>query len=109
MSVALFLAALLAPAQAQGPSALLPREGSSTRWDWRHCTRLSADAQLRSRALSMDAGPVIEKAFRECEPLFQKVARTQSPDDLRRLKEEQSELIKLDVEMFYFDRATGLI
>lgn len=109
MSFALFVAALLAPAPAQDPSAFLPREGSSTRWDWRHCTRLSADAQLRARSLSMDAGPVIEKAFADCDALFRKVARTQSSDDLQHLKDEQSELIKLDVEMFYFDRATGQI
>jgi hypothetical protein len=109
MNAALLLASLLAPAQAEAPSALLPREGSSTRWDWRHCTRLSADAQLRSRPLSMDFESVVQKAFQDCDPLFKKVARTQSPDDLERMKEEQTGLIKLDVEMFYFDRATGLI
>lgn len=109
MTIALFLAALLAPAQAEDPSQFLPREGSSTLWDWRHCTRLSADAQLRSRALSLDAAPVIEKAFRDCEPLLVKVDRTQSAEDIQQMKEEQSQLIKLDVEMFYFDRVTGQI
>jgi hypothetical protein len=115
MSFALILAAMLAPAAAQAPapaesrSAYLPREGSSTRWDWRNCTRLSTDAQLRSRPLSMEYESVAAKAFMECEPLFKKVARTQSPDDLAALKAEQSRLIKADVETFYFDRTTGLI
>jgi hypothetical protein len=107
MSLTLIFVALLS--QGQDPSSWLPRDGSSTRWDWRHCTRLSADAQLRSRPLSMDHADVVEKAFEECGPLLEKVARTQSPDDLAQLKAEQSELIKLDVEMFYFDRATGHI
>ena len=109
MSFTLLLAALLAPAQADSPSQWLPREGSSTRWDWRHCTRLSADAQLRSRPLSIEIGEVVEKAFADCDPLLKKVARTQSADDLERMKEEQSRLIKLDVEMFFFDRMTGQI
>ena len=52
---------------------------------------------------------MVKKAFLECADLFEKVAVTQSPDDLERLKEEQSRLIKLDVEMFYFDRMTGHI
>jgi hypothetical protein len=109
MNPAVILAALLAAAQVAAPSPYLPREGSSARWDWRHCTRLSTDEQLRARALSMEADTVVAKAFADCEPLFRKVARTQSPDDLEQLKEEQSRLIEADVEIFYFDKATGLI
>jgi hypothetical protein len=115
MTPAIILAAMLAPAAApatapaEGRSAYLPREGSSTRWDWRNCTRLSTDAQLRSRPLSMEYETVAARAFMDCEPHFRKVARTQSPDDLAALKAEQTQLIKADVETFYIDRATGQI
>jgi hypothetical protein len=109
VSITVILSALLLSSPAEPPSAYLPRDGSSTRWDWRHCTRLSTDTQLRSRPLSMEYESVAKKAFDECEALFKKVARTQSPDDLQRLQAEQTELIKADVATFYFDRATGHI
>ena len=52
---------------------------------------------------------MVQKAFSDCADLLKKVARTQSSEDLNHLKEEQSRLIKLDVEMFCFDGMTGHI
>ena len=57
----------------------------------------------------MEYETVAKKAFDECDALFRKVARTQSPDDLERLRSEQTELIKRDVEIFFYDHATGHI
>jgi len=108
MSVAAIVAGLLAASQANASPSPVPNK-SSARWDWRHCTRLSTDAQLRSGPLSIEADDVVQKAFSDCADLLKKVARTQSSEDLNHLKEEQSRLIKLDVEMFCFDGMTGHI
>jgi hypothetical protein len=106
MSVGLLLASLAL--SAQGASAPAPVV-TSTRWEWRLCTRNSAAAQLRTRPLSLAFQDVVDKAFEDCAEQLNAVARTQSPDDLRRLREQQTLLIRQDVETFYWDRMTGQI
>lgn len=101
------LAAMAQPAPASAPVALAA--DSSTRWDWRVCTRNSADVQLRARPRSLEYQSVVRRAFEECEALLVAVARTQSADEIERLRQQQSELIRADVEIFYWDHMTGHI
>ena len=97
MSVSLFIVGLLAaPQAATAPSQVVE---VSDRWKWRHCTRLSTDAQLRARVRSLQHADIVEKAFKDCAEHLPK----QSPDEIDTLKSEQTQLIKLDVEMFYWD------
>ena len=76
---------------------------------WRLCTRESTIAQLKSRPLSIDSAPVIQRAFDDCKAQLTAASRIQSPEDIGRIQDEQRRLIQLDVEMFYFDNATGHI
>ena len=116
MSLAPFLAALAAMAQpgaAPAPALPLPLTpppaGSSARWNWRVCTRNSADAQLRARSVSMEHESIVRRAFADCEALLAVVDRTQSAEDIEHLRKQQSQLIRNDVEIFYWDQMTGHI
>jgi hypothetical protein len=103
MIFGLFLAALASPAQTKLPPQFTARA------EWRLCTRESALGQLKSRRASLDHESVVEKAFNDCAEKLKAASRTQSPEDIRRLQEEQRGIIKQDVEMFYWDNMTGHI
>jgi hypothetical protein len=102
MSLALGLASLLAAPPVTTPPASPPIEVSD-RWQWRHCTRLSADTQLRSRPLSLEHESVVEKAFADCAEHLRPIAARQAPVDVETLVAGQRRLIRMDVEMFYWD------
>jgi len=102
MSLALLLAAQLV-AQSGGISISPNGVEVSDRWEFRHCTRVSADAQLRSRPRALAYADVAEKAFADCAAQLRKVAARQGPAEVEQLKQEQTQLIKIDVEMFYWD------
>ncbi|MDP9421631.1 MAG: hypothetical protein M3Q19_02140 [Pseudomonadota bacterium] len=103
MSLLLFVAALAPPANSSPPRIITPRA------EWRICTRQSAIEQLKIRPLSIESEAVVKRAFEECAEKMKAVSRTQSPDDIHDLLEEQRRLIRQDVEIFFIDNVTGHI
>jgi len=102
MSITVFIVALAATTPSPPPQF-------TARAEWRLCTRESALSQLKTRPASLDYESVVEKAFGDCADKLKAVSRTQSPDDVHRLQDEQRSLIKQDVEIFYWDNVTGHI
>jgi hypothetical protein len=98
----LFLAALV-PTNSSPPLVVTPRA------EWRICTRQSTIEQLMGRPLSLDYENVVQKAFADCAEQMKAVSRTQSPEDIRNLEDEQRKFIQMGVEVFYWDNKTGHI
>jgi hypothetical protein len=103
MSLLLFAAAIASGASTPPPVTITPRA------QWRLCTRQSAIEQLKARRLSIEHESIVQKAFADCSEQMKAVSRTQSPDDIRRLEDEQRKFIQMDVEVFYWDNKTGHI